>query len=196
VLETRNKPYTTTLPNIENETQIMKKITILILILLLSKCNGSDSDPINETELNLITGLNLIDNSGQSAGKFGNPNVFTNGVVVYPIPAFQSINILSRSNENINAVWIIPANAEKIYQQTDFNSLLNNETYNENQIKPIAETEFLELNTSSISLNLKNLKPGYYRIFMKIKNSLYWENIYIPDGTEGFALERLRNFWN
>ena len=175
----------------------MKKITILILILLLSKCNGSDSNPINETELNLITGLNLIDNSGQSAGKFGNPNVFTNNrLSVYPIPASQRIYIKSGPNERINAVWIIPANAENIYQQTDFNSILNNETYNENQIKPIAEIEFLELNTSYISLNLKNLKPGYYRIFMKIENSLYWENIYIPDGTEGFGLENMRDFWN
>jgi|TARA_B110000090_G_scaffold207834_1_gene260126 hypothetical protein len=173
----------------------MKKITTLILILLIFNCNSNESNLTDENELNLVTGLNLIDSSGNSNGKFGNPNILTNNrIVVFPIPAKNVIYI--QSNENINAVWIIPANAEKIYQQTDFDNIFNTKTYNENEIKPMAEIESLDLNIRSISLNLENLKPGYYRIFMKIENSLYWENIYVPDGTEGFGLESLRNFWN
>jgi hypothetical protein len=173
----------------------MKKIIILLITILIFNCNSEDSNSIVETELSLLTGINLIDNNGNPNGKFGNPNILINNqITVYPIPVKNVIFI--NSNENISTVWIIPAIAEKIYQQTDFNTKLNTDTYNENQIKSTAEIESLDINKNSFSLNLSTLKSGYYRIFMKIDNSLYWENIYIPNGDEGFGLESLKNFWN
>ncbi|QOD61426.1 hypothetical protein H9I45_02955 [Polaribacter haliotis] len=173
----------------------MKKIISLFTIILIFNCNSDESNSIVETELSLLTGINLIDNSGNPNGKFGNPNILINNkITVYPIPAKNVLFI--NSNENLSKIWIIPAIAEKIFQQTDFNTILNTHTYDENQIKSNAELESLDINKNSFSLKLNTLKSGYYRIFMKIDNSLYWENIYIPNGDEGFGLENLKNFWN
>ncbi len=177
------------------KTKTMKKIISLFTIILIFNCNSDESNSIVETELSLLTGINLIDNSGNPNGKFGNPNILINNkITVYPIPAKNVLFI--NSNENLSKIWIIPAIAEKIFQQTDFNTILNTHTYDENQIKSNAELESLDINKNSFSLKLNTLKSGYYRIFMKIDNSLYWENIYIPNGDEGFGLENLKNFWN
>ncbi len=82
----------------------------------------------------------------------------------------------------------------RIYQQTDFNSILNSDFYAESEIELNAEIKFTGLNSTNLVLNLENLTSGYYKVFVKINGNLYWDNIYIPE--DNFEIDDLINYWN
>lgn len=173
----------------------MKKMTIIFTLLLLISCSDDDGNNIStsETDIELVTGINIRNSEFSAAIRLGNPNVFTNNqFIAYPNPPAGALSLLA--SENISGVWITTANAEKIYQQTDFNSILNSDLYAESIIELNSEMEFTNLNSTNLVLNLENLTSGYYKVFVKINGNIYWDNIYVPENN--FEIDDLINYWN
>ncbi len=173
----------------------MKKMTIIFALLVLISCSNDDenNNSTSETNIELVTGINIRNSEFSSPTQLGNPNVLTNNqFIAYPNPPAGALSL--SASENISDVWITSANAEKIYQQTDFNSILNSNLYTVSEIELNSEMEFTDLNSTNLVLNLENLNSGYFKVFVKIDGNLYWDNIYIPENN--FEIDDLINFWN
>lgn len=170
----------------------MQKILILFIATLLLSCSNDDSNSFNETDLNLVTGLNITNTGYSVEMQLGNPNVLNDPLVVYPNPPNRIIAI--KSFEEMTDIWLVPAKAQKIFQTTDFNNILSSELYTESEIDSNSKLKFLSLNSTNIQLNLQNLSSGYYKVFVKINEKIYWENIYVPN--DNFDFDDLINFWN
>ena len=73
-----------------------KRLFILISILAIS-CNKDETDiQTDKSSINLVTGVNLIQDTNDTGLKLGNPNVLVNNkFFLYPNPANESVNILA-----------------------------------------------------------------------------------------------------
>ena len=172
----------------------MKKIFLILLSFTILACNkDEDNKPIpQETELGLITGVNLLPETGPSPIVLGNPNIFIdkNIISIYPNPV---VDILSmRSYYEITDVWIIPAEPNKIFQEVNFDNLLNSNTYQETKLKEKASFELNDNNATAAHINFENLEPGYYRVFVKTNNTIMWDNILFIDNGE---LQDVFDYW-
>jgi len=168
---------------------------ILIGLLILSSCSNDDDTniSINETDIDLVTGINIRNSEFSEVIQLGNPNVFSNNqFIAYPNPPAGVLSL--SSSQNISDVWIRPANANRIHQETDFNSILNSDLYVETQIQSNSELEFSNLSFLNLDLNLESLNSGYYKVFTKINGEIYWENIFVAENN--FEIEYLINYWN
>jgi hypothetical protein len=173
----------------------MRKIIFILLALSILACNKDDDNKptISETKLGLITGINLLPESGPSPIRLGNPNIFIdkNIVSVYPNPVINVLTI--NSYYEITDVWIIPASPEKIHQETNFEMILNSNTYSEIELTEKASFEINNNNSTTAPINFENLDPGYYRVFIKTNNTIMWDNIlFIDDG----ELQDVFNYWD
>lgn len=175
----------------------IKRPVLVMAILMAMSCNKKDdtgkTDLPDETALSLVTGINARETPDQLPLTLGNPNVLTLSTLsVYPTVPRSIINIAS--NNTITSVWIIPATAEKIYQEVDFGNVLNSSLYAESELET---TSIISLNNQSsnvLSVDLESTPTGYYRVFAKISGVIYWDNIYVLDDSE--EIEDLIDFWN
>ena len=159
---------------------------------MIFSCSKDDSSSISETDMKLVTGINLTNTGANIEMQLGNPNVLNTPLSVYPNPPSGVVAI--ESYENMTDIWLVPANAQKIFQTTDFNNILNTELYTESEIDSNSNLKFLNLNVTNIQLNLENVNSGYYKVFVKINGSIYWDNIYVANN--GIQIDNLINFWN
>jgi hypothetical protein len=96
----------------------------------------------------------------------------------------------------ISAVWIVPAQAEKIYQSVDFSTVLSATTYSEATLTSHATLSLSEQSNNTVTMNIASLSEGYYRVFVKIGGELYWDNLYVnPIVTEEHIAEII-GFWD
>lgn len=173
----------------------MKKLIILLALNFLISCNKDNDDikTANATNIDLVAGLHIRNSNDSEIIKLGNPNVWNeNQFIIYPNPTAGALSL--SSNDRITDVWIIAAKANKTYQNTNFNLILNSNVYSESQIISNSKFQFNNLNSSNVVLNLNDVNSGYYKVFVKINSKLYWENIYVPD--DNFQIEDLLNYWN
>ncbi|WP_353778896.1 hypothetical protein [Winogradskyella sp. 3972H.M.0a.05] len=173
----------------------MKNLALILTLLLLVSCNNDDENNniTSETQIDLVTGINVRQDEFSTPIQLGNPNVFTNNqFITFPNPATEALSLLSP--QGITDVWIVPANADKIYQETNFSSILNSDLYAETLIQQNTELGFSDLNSTNLILNLEDLSSGYYKVFVKINGSIFWENIYIAGNN--FEIDDLINYWN
>jgi len=169
----------------------MKRIIVFLVVVFFIRCSNNNdiNNSENQTDINFVTGINLINNFGIKTGELGNPNELNNNNFdFFPNPSINILNLYSI--ENISKIWIRPANSNKNYQQTDFESILNSGLYSENQIESGAELKFSDSNLSGIKIDLGSLESGYYRVFVKINEKIYWENIFVGE------LQDLINYWD
>jgi len=173
----------------------MKKITIILALLLWVSCSNDDSDNNSKagTDIKLVTGINIRSSEYSSPMKLGNPNVLTdNQFIIYPNPSLGLLSV--KSTSEISDAWIIPAQAKKSYQQTDFASILTTNLYDESVIASNAEIEFNDLTATKLAINLSGISHGYYKVFVKINGVIYWDNFYFQD--DNFNINSLINYWN
>ncbi len=173
----------------------MRNVLFILLAISILACDKDDDGKptISETKLDLITGINLLPESGPSPIRLGNPNIFIdkNIVSVYPNPVVDVLTI--HSYYEITDVWIIPASPEKIFQDTNFEMILNSNIYSEMELTEKASLEINNTNSTAAPINFENLDPGYYRVFIKTNNTIMWDNIlFIDDGQLGDVMD----FWN
>ncbi len=175
-----------------------KKLFILISILTISCSNDETNTQTDKTSINLITGINLRETSDDSELQlqFGNPNILTNNkFLIYPNPAGESVYILA--NENVTDVWLVSANPEKIYQDVNFNNILNTNLYSEQSIISHSNFSLNKQFSKDFSMNISPLAKGYYKVFVKMGGIIYWDNLYKyeneGDNEEQFNI--INSFW-
>lgn len=174
----------------------MKKILLIVILVLFNSCNkNDDNNVVDPTSMSLVTGVNFRQSFDDTPLTLGNPNIYTNNIfVIYPNPSTGILSIAS--NQNISKVWVISANANKIYQQTEFSTILNSSIYSESQIQAKSLVTLNDINAANLIVDLNNLNSGYYKVFVKINEAIYWDNIYLEiDGDEN-SFNEIINFWN
>ncbi|MET3028461.1 hypothetical protein ABXT06_17400 [Flavobacterium sp. UW10123] len=175
----------------------MKKILFILISLLAISCSSDDNSPkTDKTSINLITGINFRLTTDDMGLKLGNPNsLVKNNFLIYPNPARSTLYISTQGT--ITAVWLVPANPEKIYQDVDFGTILNNSLYSEETIISNSKLSFNDLSTNNPKLDIRTLTTGYYKVFVKIGGVIYWDNLYVytdaEDNEEHF--NTIKNFW-
>ena len=170
----------------------MKKVIIVlipfILLIVLTACSSDDDNQnFNATDIDLVTGLDLRSTINEPATRVGNPNTFSDMVVVAPNPVLDNLSIGTSSP--IIRMWVVPANASMSFKETDFSSLLTESTYS------IAEIESRSVGSSEgpDAILLEELSPGYYRLFIETETGLQWENIY--KSPEDFEIQDFIDSW-
>ncbi|MGL2967116.1 hypothetical protein [Flavobacterium sp. XGLA_31] len=176
----------------------MKKTLLLSLLLsFLALSCGSDSGGGTEnTALNLVTGIYCRQTADDVALRLGNPNVFTQSqFVMYPNPATQFVMVVAQ--EPITDAWIVPATPQKIFQSTDFNTVLHSDLYTEQTLTANADISLHDSTSGNLLLEIADLPKGYYRIVVKIGGALYWDNLYKYSAQESNEdqFNAISSFW-
>ena len=174
----------------------MKRFSTLCILLLFA-CACSDDDDSSprskETDLNLVTGIVIRGALSDPGMRLGNPNNIGNlQFALYPNPTLESFAIRTRGS-SITDVWIVPAEERKAFEQTDFSTVLTPQTYAQADVERAAQETFLGLDTTVVILNVEDLSPGYYRVFVKIEDGIYVENIYLAGNN--FDIQDIIDFW-
>ncbi len=173
-----------------------KEIFILLTFLFLSCSSNDDTNNLTEpTSLSLVTGINFRENFDDPPLELGNANIFVdNKFVIYPNPSNGPVYL--SSSQNVTDVWIVPANPEKIYQDLDFNTILNTNLYSEQSIISNSNFSLTSQSSTNLSLNIGTLATGYYRVFVKIDGDIYWDNLYKNNGSSPEQMAAIVNFWD
>lgn len=163
----------------------------------MSVIGCSEKEDLNNseknTDINLVTGINLIDFAGVEIGQLGNPNELNKiNFGLYPNPTVNFLNLYSMGN--ISEIWVRPAKSSKNYLQTDFEVILNSKLYSENEIETNTKLKLTNPDLSKIEINVGSLEIGYYRVFVKIDGIIFWRNIYVETSTS--ELDNLEKDWN
>ncbi|GAB5400769.1 MAG: hypothetical protein Aureis2KO_23540 [Aureisphaera sp.] len=185
----------------------MKGFWILFCAFTILACanndDSSDSNAMNDDDgpmmteveaLGLVTGVRARQTFDQKPLLLGNPNVFVSGLALTAVPNPARDIMFLYSNGTINDVWVIPAEAEKIYQDEDFNAVYSSDSYSINDVENISVVTASTINEGGATVNLEDLDPGYYRIFALVDGTLQWENLYIQSDSED--IDDLIEFWN
>jgi hypothetical protein len=175
----------------------MKKSLLIFISILSLSCSSDDNSNPSNTDMNLVTGINLRQTSDDIGLEFGNPNILVNNkFVAYPNPANNVVYIAAQ--ENITDIWLVPGTPIKIYQNTNFSSLLNSALYPEASIITNADFALNGQASDVIGLNISTLEKGYYKVFVKIGGQIYWDNLYKYEEGESNEdqFNAIFNFWN
>ena len=201
----------------------MKRLLSLLACVICISCNNDDdgsssSISAKQTQIDLVTGITLKDSAGVTFAEYGNPNVFSENILVSPNPAGDNFSI--NSSESIIAVWVLLGKKDTSYIGVNFENILATDTYSENEIESIAELKYSKvqaeenqdegnsgtgnndnevegfpntdfentLNVDSILINASELTNGYYRVFVKMESGIYWDNIYISNDASNLIM--------
>lgn len=173
----------------------MKKKLILILFCIgLYSCKEEDNLP-NSKDIEIVTGMHLINNFGGSIGSIGNPNVLNSNVhlAFYPNPAIDILSVISITK--IKNIWILKGKPDRNFKNIDFTVELSANLYTKSEIKNTAIFEVQNIDgNNKISINLDRFEKGYYRVFVELEDgTINWNNIYF----KAFPSEMSAiNYWN
>ncbi len=156
------------------------------------KSDDDTTNNTNATNIELVTGMHARASEFGPSILLGNPNVFDSAIAVYPNPAIGNLRVVSNSG-SISDLWIVKGDAQKSFQDIEFSSVLSSDLYSSTEIENIAELSFENLTGNNININLENVSFGYYRVFVKINNDIFWTNVYVGNDKD---IEDLISFWN
>ncbi len=164
---------------------------ILCVFLTIFSCSSDDGDDrksVDETAIDLVTGIYPRSDSFSQSFRLGNPNVrmplniSSVSIIAYPNPVVEFLTIqIFQTNDLITDVWLVKANANQIFQDTNFEDILDQNTYTESEISQASIQSYSDISNNNITLNLEGFETGYYRVFIKTNENLYWDNIYVDN---------------
>ncbi|SFZ80713.1 hypothetical protein [Tenacibaculum maritimum] len=178
----------------------MKNFISLFFVLALCSCDSNEEAIVNAENIELVTGIELINTLGISEGKLGNPNTLTKvravggeestmseieseKIWVYPIPTRNLLSI--RGKSDIKNIWILEGVLAVDFLNINFKRLLKSSLYPEAAIKKKAIYSFRAKGTRKFNIDMSNHKSGYYRIFIQLENGdIYWVNTYVGELSE------------
>jgi hypothetical protein len=172
----------------------MKKSLFLAIAIVTLSCS-SDNALTDKTALKLVTGVTFRQSPEDIPLQLGNPNTFVaNKFVIYPNPVNEWFQITAL--ESITDVWVVPASAEKIHRDVNFNTVLNTGLYTEQTINFNADASLNGQSATALNMNIASLPKGYYKVFVKIDGVIYWDNLYkYDDSGNEEQITDLINFW-
>ncbi len=173
----------------------MKTIAgILLSILILVSCQNDDDSPIaSELDIELVTGIHAQNSQLGPVIKLGNPNVISNRAIMYPNPTIDMLRIENTSNTELTDVWIVKANAQNIFQDIDFNDVLNSNLYSVVEIENVSDYYFSFNTNGDAIINIEDFENGFYKVFVRINSQIEWNNVYVGNDMN---ISDLSNFWN
>ncbi|PKV52722.1 hypothetical protein ATE84_4842 [Aquimarina sp. MAR_2010_214] len=167
----------------------------MFAISVLPSCNKDDDQIIDDkVDILLMTGMYLRADINDEPLLYGNPNINNDGVMISPNPMREVFNITSFTADKISKVWIVEANPQKKHQDVNFSEALKNVTYDESELTRLARLTSGGLDSKNVTINIEDLQPGYFRVFIKTGKSLRWDNIYISNGND-ISIEDIVSFW-
>lgn len=167
---------------------------VLLSVLIFVSCqNNDDAANISELDIELVTGIQAQNSQSGPVIRFGNPNVISNQAVMYPNPTIGVLRIENSINNGLTDVWIVKANAQRIFQDIDYDEILNSNLYSEGEIENVSDHYFSFNETGNAIINVEDFEKGYYKVFIKINNQIEWHNAYIGNDME---ISDLSNYWN
>lgn len=174
------------------------RIIVLCVVFLNIGCGDDDASSVNiasPDDISIITGIELRQTPDDAALSFGNPNVKNNGVFVFSNPTIDFFSVSARNVGEIRNIWIVPGKVENIYQDVDFQAILKDVTYADQEIAQLSVQSLDGLRGSNeVTVNVKDLASGFYRVFVKTTETLHWNNILINnDGNT--SIENIDAFW-
>lgn len=198
----------------------MRLIVLIGVFFSLFSCKNDDSNEADfkgiSLDLNVVTGIAVRANFEDPSIIYGNPNNFSEKMVLYPNPVISNLSI--KTNNKITNAWIIPATPQLKDQEVDFSNKLTSNSVFESEVisnsivskeynfsdskeKPVntEEGDVLTIDefrpefNKEIDIDVRSLEPGYYKVFVKVDDALFWDNFLIPSETNSF--EDLEAFW-
>lgn len=158
---------------------------LLVCVACFAACPKDDEvvDPYTqELALDIVTGLQARDSNGAPAGLYGNPNVFSGEVDVYPNPALAQANVqyFGGSGLDVQQYWIIAATQNTDYAGINYDMLLRNDTYSADEVSTLNTVQTNVVGAAAFAIDFSGFTPGYYRIFYLMSDeTLLWDNLYI-----------------
>lgn len=182
------------LTNLFMHHKFVSLLTLLaatLLILVGCKQDQDEPEPIEPTDMNIVTGIYLINEVGAQVGEYGNPNerkVSSNALHyarAFPVPARNrlSVELQIDSIDSEVKVWLIPGKQNLDFADTNFAKALSDHTYDQ---KDLTQAAVIDQSFASAdgypAIDVSKLTPGFYRMFVHIEQGdlLFWQNIYIP----------------
>jgi len=172
---------------------MMKKnylASLLCVLLFISGCSKEESDlRVAEFEIPIIHGYHVRTGEGLMAGSYGYgvPNVrlgdsqdyFQSNYffLCYPNPPIANMfNVFTKSpfNNELKKLWIThailrPPFDAGIVLHDDWNNFVAGGA-------PVLEVEFTQ---KEIRLDVTHLNNGYYRVYLKIDNHVFYDNLVV-----------------
>lgn len=169
-------------------------ISIIAIILLFEGCS-KDDEGINSPVLSppILTGFELLDEFGVQFGQIGYPNTrVTNedvthsghlplhpNISCYPNPVSDRLAVrIYIENEGRQKVFITIV--EGIFSSDNEEPILSNMVISEFSSGSLKESEYeMYSGIHTTVLSLGDLPDGYYRIYVKVGDELFWDNLII-----------------
>jgi hypothetical protein len=173
----------------------MKKVIIgLLMAVVFIACGDNDEEDFDPTRLDIVTGINVTNSSGQIVQVLGNPNVSSNGSIsIFPKPAFETIRIVA--NSSIRNIWMVRGTPSRAFFDTNFQQVFADNPFQQSEVEASSFRAFENLNGNNIDLNLADINQGYYRVFVQLENNtIVSDNIYLQ-GSSTVDINDI-NFWD
>jgi len=176
----------------------MKKIAFGLIVALFISCENNDEVPIDpETfRIDMVTGLNIRNESGDIVETWGNPNVYGYlQMKIGPIPARETIRIES-SLYVIDNIYIVRASHTREFSDVDYNQAFINNPVQIEEVQTASTRTFSDLDVNEITIDVSELPQGYYRVFVEANGGyqILSENIYL-DRTNNTSIHGI-NVWD
>ncbi|GJM17787.1 MAG: hypothetical protein DHS20C13_31140 [Thermodesulfobacteriota bacterium] len=173
-----------------NILKITRFIAALLLIITYTACE--DDDVMEPTlpsyiDIDVVTGLDLYDFNGAPIGRWKFPNNKPGDNHIFPNPCTDAVFVLSQ--QNIQKLWLVPASCFSDSTTMNIPELSGNLSFSisdieDNQIKSF---EIMGATGNNIALDLSDVAPGFYRLFIQLEDEeIYWENIYTDNSVNSF----------
>jgi len=147
----------------------------------------------NHTDVDLVTGIVVRNAYANTTGTLGNPNVFDKTKFnAYPNLTYDFVNLSAA--DTITEIWIVAAKGRKKFKNDDFDLILSSNLYDENQIVSCAIDHYTNLNSQNLQLNLSDFDKGYYKVFVKVGENIYCDNIYVAKSESD--IDKVYKFWD
>jgi len=166
-----------------HEMNMRTIITMLLLSGLFYSCNKDATTSFSNFQTPIVTGFAFTDASGNHTGQIiGNPNTNLGGgplggplLLVFPNPANKFVYATIGNYGSSNAeFWIVPAlyDATPNYSNIDIgsNSLI---------VGSYAVMQITSSDKRIVLLDAGNLSSGYYRVYCRYGDNIYWDNLII-----------------
>ncbi|MCU4175042.1 hypothetical protein [Carboxylicivirga sp. N1Y90] len=169
----------------------MRIFNLIMLTIILIACSKDDTTEhnLNLNSQELVTGIRILDETGQTMIHYGNPCDKTRipeldiSTAFYPNPT--SDYLLIHSSANITGVWLIKGQISKQFTNTDFTNYYSNnsiDTTGMSELNILANSAFNEIIDVSMF-------SGYHKIIMEINDTeLVWSTLYFSRDANVFDM--------
>ncbi|PWD98207.1 hypothetical protein [Marinilabilia rubra] len=174
----------------------MKKEILLLFFfsyLLSSGCDKeNDHFPLYPDDLQLVTGLRIVDEFEGIFSIVGNPSDSgkevehrNDGTIghdvnfeMYPNPTIDYLTVYSSSE--ITSAWIVPGKPSTNYQTFDFDEHFESNALDTIGLGVISVRKKIDMREANMLMfDLSDLEKGFYKVIIEVDESrLLWQSIY------------------